>query len=180
MTDAFILGGTRTPLARYGGSLSHLRLCDPLGMTMRGACEHVGAPLEQVEDIIARCVNVARWAALNETISDSDHVAAAKVLRRSRIHIPAKRRAEQRPSAGRDNGANSSGHRQSEVVLVLSGAVYGKANRLRDAIMIIMHPALGALAFKFGPGRHGEPLEERVGLSDTVIQPPTMATRSQP
>jgi hypothetical protein len=26
MTDGFILGGTRTPFARYGGSQSHLRL----------------------------------------------------------------------------------------------------------------------------------------------------------
>ena len=72
MTEAFILGGTRTPFARYAGSLSHLRLDDLLGMTMRGACEQVGVPLEQVEDIVAGCVNVAhegmgdvaRWAAL--------------------------------------------------------------------------------------------------------------------
>jgi acetyl-CoA acetyltransferase len=49
----------RTPFAHYGGSLSHLRLDDLLGMTIRGACEHVGVPLEQIEDIVAGCVNVA-------------------------------------------------------------------------------------------------------------------------
>ena len=87
MTDAFVLGGTRTPFARYGGSLSHLRLDDLLGMTMRGACEHVGVPLEQIEDIIAGCVNVAhegmgdvaRWAALAAGFPDS--VAAATINR---------------------------------------------------------------------------------------------------
>src|SRR6201996_3948733 len=87
MTDAFVLGGVRTPFARYGGSLSHLRLDDLLGMTMRGACEHVGVPLEHVEDIIAGCVNVAhegmgdvaRWAALAAGFPDS--VAAATINR---------------------------------------------------------------------------------------------------
>src|SRR5580693_7785691 len=87
MTDAFILGGTRTPFARYGGSLSHLRLDDLLGMTMRGACERIGLPLEQVEDIIAGCVNpahegmgdVARWAAL--AVGFPDSVAAATINR---------------------------------------------------------------------------------------------------
>src|SRR6202453_1919078 len=87
MTDAFILGGTRTPFARCGGSLSHLRLDDLLRMTMRAACERVGLPLEQVEDIIAGCVNpahegmgdVARWAAL--AVGFPDSVAAATINR---------------------------------------------------------------------------------------------------
>jgi acetyl-CoA acetyltransferase len=53
MTDAFVLGGVRTPLARYGSSLSHIRADDLLGMTMKGACERVGVGLDQVEDIVA-------------------------------------------------------------------------------------------------------------------------------
>jgi 3-oxo-5,6-didehydrosuberyl-CoA/3-oxoadipyl-CoA thiolase len=77
--DAFVLGGVRTPFARYGGSLSHLRTDDLLGMTMRGACERVGVPLDQVEDIVAGCVNtaheamgdIARWAALAAGFPDS-------------------------------------------------------------------------------------------------------------
>jgi acetyl-CoA acetyltransferase family protein len=79
VTDAFILGGVRTPFARYSSSLSHLRLDDLLGMVMKGACERVGVPLGQVEDIVAGCVNpahegmgdVARWAALAAGFPDS-------------------------------------------------------------------------------------------------------------
>ena len=72
MADAFVLGGVRTPVGRYGGSLSHLRLDDLLGRTMVAACQRVGIPLDRIEDITAGCVNpahegmgdVARWAAL--------------------------------------------------------------------------------------------------------------------
>src|SRR3954454_23585583 len=72
MTDAFVLGGVRTPVGRYAGSLSHIRTDDLLGRTMVAACEKVGAPLERIEDIAAGCVNpahggmgdIARWAAL--------------------------------------------------------------------------------------------------------------------
>src|SRR5437764_7160372 len=79
MTDAFVLGGVRTPVGRYGGSLSHLRIDDLLGRTMVAACERVGVPLERIEDIIAGCVNpahegmgdVARWGALAAGFPDS-------------------------------------------------------------------------------------------------------------
>jgi acetyl-CoA acetyltransferase family protein len=79
MTDAFILGGVRTPVGRYGGSLSHLRVDDLLGTTMVAACERVGVDLERIEDIAAGCVNpahegmgdVARWAALAAGFPDS-------------------------------------------------------------------------------------------------------------
>src|SRR5262249_24990614 len=65
----------------------HLRLDDLLGMTMRGACERVEVGLEQIEDIVAGCVNVAhegmgdvaRWAALAAGFPDS--VAAATINR---------------------------------------------------------------------------------------------------
>jgi acetyl-CoA acetyltransferase len=58
MTDAFVLGGVRTPVGRYGGSLSHLRVDDLLGQTMVWACERAGVELDRIEDI-AGCVNVA-------------------------------------------------------------------------------------------------------------------------
>jgi acetyl-CoA acetyltransferase family protein len=87
MTDAFVLGGVRTPFARYGSSLSHIRCDDLLGMTMKGACERVGVDLDQVEDIVAGCVNpahegmgdIARWAALAAGFPDS--VAGATINR---------------------------------------------------------------------------------------------------
>jgi acetyl-CoA acetyltransferase family protein len=79
MTDAFVLGGVRTPVGRYGGSLSHIRTDDLLGRTMVAACEHAGVPLDRIEDISAGCVNpahegmgdVARWGALAAGFPDS-------------------------------------------------------------------------------------------------------------
>ena len=87
MTDAFVLGGVRTPVGRYGGSLSHIRTDDLLGQTMVWACERVGVELDRIEDIAAGCVNVAhegmgdiaRWAALAAGFPDS--VPAATVNR---------------------------------------------------------------------------------------------------
>lgn len=79
MTDAFILGGCRTPVGRYAGALSGIRPDDLLGNTMRAACERLGVPLEKIEDIQAGCVNVAhegmgdiaRWGALAAGFPDS-------------------------------------------------------------------------------------------------------------
>jgi len=77
--DAYIVGGVRTPVGKYGGSLAHIRLDDLLGRTMVAACERVGVPLERIEEITAGCVNVAhegmgdlaRWAALAAGFPDS-------------------------------------------------------------------------------------------------------------
>ena len=79
MTDAFVVGGVRTPVGRYGGSLSGVRTDDLLGRTMVAACERVGVPLDRIEDIAAGCVNVAhegmgdiaRWGALAAGFPDS-------------------------------------------------------------------------------------------------------------
>jgi acetyl-CoA acetyltransferase family protein len=79
VTDAFVLGGVRTPIGRYGGSLSHVRVDELLGNTMVAACERVGVPLDRVEDIAAGCVNpahegmgdIARWGALAAGFPDS-------------------------------------------------------------------------------------------------------------
>src|SRR3954451_5533390 len=86
MTDAFVLGGVRSPVGRYAGSLSHMRIDDLLGRTMVWACERVGVPLDRVEDIAAGCVNpahegmgdIARWAALAAGFPDSVPAATAK------------------------------------------------------------------------------------------------------
>jgi acetyl-CoA acetyltransferase family protein len=85
--EAFVLGGVRTPVGRYGGSLSHIRTDDLLGQTMVRACERVGVDLHRIEDIAAGCVNpahegmgdIARWAALAAGFPDS--VPAATVNR---------------------------------------------------------------------------------------------------
>jgi acetyl-CoA acetyltransferase family protein len=87
MTDAYVLGGVRTPVGRYAGALSHIRTDDLLGQTMVAACERVGVPLDRIEDIAAGCVNpahegmgdIARWAALAAGFPDS--VPAATINR---------------------------------------------------------------------------------------------------
>jgi acetyl-CoA acetyltransferase family protein len=87
MPDAYILGGVRTPVGRYGGALSHIRTDDLLGQTMVWACERVGVDLGRIEDIAAGCVNpahegmgdIARWAAL--AVGFPDSVPAATVNR---------------------------------------------------------------------------------------------------
>jgi acetyl-CoA acetyltransferase family protein len=87
MTDAFVLGGVRTPVGRYGGALSHIRTDDLLGQTMVWACERAGVALDRIEDIAGGCVNVAhegmgdiaRWGALAAGFPDS--VPAATVNR---------------------------------------------------------------------------------------------------
>src|SRR5881227_3169490 len=87
MSDAFVLGGVRTPYGRYGGALSHIRTDDLLGQTMVWACERGGVDMDRIEDIAAGCVNVAhegmgdiaRCAALAAGFPDS--VPAATVNR---------------------------------------------------------------------------------------------------
>jgi acetyl-CoA acetyltransferase family protein len=87
MTDAFVLGGVRTPFAKYGSSLSHIRTDALLGLAMKGACERVGVGQDQIEDIVAGCVNpahegmgdIGRWAALAAGFPDS--VAGATINR---------------------------------------------------------------------------------------------------
>jgi acetyl-CoA acetyltransferase family protein len=69
---ALILGGARTPIGRYGGSLSHIRTDDLLGLALNAAVERVGVARGDIGEIAAGCVNpahegmgdIARWAAL--------------------------------------------------------------------------------------------------------------------
>ncbi len=87
MTEALILGGARTPIGRYGGSLSAIRTDDLIGMAMVHALERTGVPAETIEEIAAGAVNVAhegmgdiaRWAALAAGIPD--HVPAYTINR---------------------------------------------------------------------------------------------------
>ena len=111
MTDAFVLGGVRTPVGRYGGSLSHIRTDDLLGQTMVAACERVGVPLERIEDIAAGCVNpahegmgdIARWAALAAGFPDSVPAIDGEPLLRlvAVVRDPDRARDPQRRAVGR-------------------------------------------------------------------------------
>jgi acetyl-CoA acetyltransferase family protein len=85
--DTMVLGGARTPIGSYGGSLSQIRTDDLLGLAMTQACERSGVRPEQIQEIAAGCVNVAhegmgdiaRWAAL--AAGFPDHVPAYTVNR---------------------------------------------------------------------------------------------------
>jgi 3-oxo-5,6-didehydrosuberyl-CoA/3-oxoadipyl-CoA thiolase len=86
-SQATILGGARTPIGRYGGSLAGIRTDDLLGAAMVHALERTGVGVESIEEIAAGTVNVAhegmgdiaRWAALAAGIPD--HVPAYTVNR---------------------------------------------------------------------------------------------------
>src|SRR5271156_4710735 len=87
VTEAYVLGGVRTPFTRYGGSL--LRICpdDLLGMGRTGACERGGIGRDPVEGGVAGWVNpgpqgmgdLGRWSALAAGFPDS--VAGATINR---------------------------------------------------------------------------------------------------
>jgi acetyl-CoA acetyltransferase len=62
MTEAYVLGGVRTPFTRYGGTLSGIRADDLLGMTMKGACDRLGVPL--IPDTAMGCASsTVKWHA---------------------------------------------------------------------------------------------------------------------
>src|ERR1700753_3044332 len=117
MTDAFVLGGVRTPFAKYGSSLSHFRTDELLGMVMKGACERVGVGLDQIEEILAGCVtpahegmgDIARWAALAAGFPDS--VAGATINRFCGSSVSATVAISHAIMAGELNARGASGGR---------------------------------------------------------------------
>jgi 3-oxoadipyl-CoA thiolase len=56
---AVVLAGIRTPIGRYGGSLSGVRPDDLAGLVIREVVERSGIPAEQVEDVWFGCANQA-------------------------------------------------------------------------------------------------------------------------
>jgi acetyl-CoA acyltransferase len=71
--DAFICDGTRTPIGRYGGSLSGVRADDLAAIPIRALAErHAAAGWAELDDVVLGCANqagednrnVARMAAL--------------------------------------------------------------------------------------------------------------------
>ncbi|MGJ9404580.1 thiolase family protein [Arthrobacter sp. KK5.5] len=72
MTEAFLVGGVRTPTGRYAGALSSVRPDDLAGLVVREAVERSGVDPEAIDEVILGCVNqsgednrnVARMASL--------------------------------------------------------------------------------------------------------------------
>ncbi|MFS0852718.1 thiolase family protein [Microbacterium sp. 179-I 3D4 NHS] len=72
MTDAFLIGGVRTPIGRYGGSLAGVRPDDLAALVVRAALERAGAPEEAVDEVIL--------GAANQAGEDNRNVARMAVL----------------------------------------------------------------------------------------------------
>ncbi len=56
---AVVLAGIRTPIGRYGGSLSGVRPDDLAGLVIREVVARSGVPAEQIEDVWFGCANQA-------------------------------------------------------------------------------------------------------------------------
>lgn len=78
MTEAFLVGGVRTPIGRYGGALASVRPDDLAALVVRAAVERAHVPAHAVEEVILGAANqagednrnVARMAALLAGLPD--------------------------------------------------------------------------------------------------------------
>ncbi|GHD03106.1 acetyl-CoA C-acyltransferase [Zhihengliuella salsuginis] len=59
MAEAFLVGGARTPVGRYGGALSSVRPDDLAALTVRAAVERAGVDPELVDEVILGNANGA-------------------------------------------------------------------------------------------------------------------------
>jgi 3-oxoadipyl-CoA thiolase len=59
MSDAFLIGGARTPVGRYGGALSSVRPDDLAALTVRAAVERAGLDPSLVDEVILGNANGA-------------------------------------------------------------------------------------------------------------------------
>ncbi|MEW1823102.1 acetyl-CoA C-acyltransferase [Arthrobacter sp. NPDC080031] len=59
MPEAFLIGGVRTPVGRYGGALSSVRPDDLAALTVRAAVERTGLDPEVVDEVILGNANGA-------------------------------------------------------------------------------------------------------------------------
>ncbi|QOF74672.1 3-oxoadipyl-CoA thiolase (plasmid) [Aminobacter sp. SR38] len=60
MTEAYIVGGVRTPIGRYGGALASVRTDDLAAHAIREAlARHPGIPADQIDEVVLGCANQA-------------------------------------------------------------------------------------------------------------------------
>ncbi|WP_279366512.1 thiolase family protein [Microbacterium testaceum] len=79
MTDAFLIGGARTPVGRYGGALASVRPDDLAALVVAEAVDRAGVPGEAIDDVILGAANqagednrnIARMAVLLAGLPDS-------------------------------------------------------------------------------------------------------------
>jgi 3-oxoadipyl-CoA thiolase len=79
MSEAFLIGGVRTPVGRYGGALASVRPDDLAALVVREAVARSGAPVEEIDEVYLGAANqagednrnVARMAVLLAGLPDS-------------------------------------------------------------------------------------------------------------
>lgn len=79
MNEAFLVGGVRTPVGRYGGTLSSVRPDDLAALVVRESLQRAGVDPKAVDEVILGCVNqsgednrnVARMATLLAGLPDA-------------------------------------------------------------------------------------------------------------
>lgn len=72
MTEAFLIGGVRTPIGRYGGALSGIRPDDLAALVVRTAVDRAGVPDAAIDEVIL--------GAANQAGEDNRNVARMAVL----------------------------------------------------------------------------------------------------
>lgn len=72
MTEAFLIGGVRTPIGRYGGALSGIRPDDLAALVVRTAVDRAGVPDAVIDEVIL--------GAANQAGEDNRNVARMAVL----------------------------------------------------------------------------------------------------
>ncbi|MBT8457061.1 MAG: 3-oxoadipyl-CoA thiolase [Rhodobacteraceae bacterium] len=79
MSEAYLCGGLRSPIGRYGGALAHVRPDDLLARTVAALIAREGLPADAPDEVIIGCANqagednrnVARMAVLLSGLSDT-------------------------------------------------------------------------------------------------------------
>lgn len=72
MTEAFLIGGVRTPIGRYGGAISGIRPDDLAALVVRTAVDRAGVPDTAIDEVIL--------GAANQAGEDNRNVARMAVL----------------------------------------------------------------------------------------------------
>ena len=72
MTEAFLVGGVRTPVGRYGGALASVRPDDLAALVVRAAVDRAGVPADAVDEVVL--------GAANQAGEDNRNVARMAVL----------------------------------------------------------------------------------------------------
>lgn len=72
MSEAFLVGGVRTPVGRYGGALSGIRPDDLAALVIGAAVERAGVPHDEIDEVIL--------GAANQAGEDNRNVARMAVL----------------------------------------------------------------------------------------------------